>query len=90
VKKEKELEWWKHPTEKTKSKVGYERQMMTYVDSNLHACNRTLRCKGTSKSSMRRESENSYCVRVMVYSISFLGLGYDPNINVCLSFSLFL
>ena len=23
MKKEKELEWWKHPTEKTKSKVGY-------------------------------------------------------------------
>jgi hypothetical protein len=23
VKKEKELEWWNHPTEKTKSKVGY-------------------------------------------------------------------
>ena len=23
MKKEKELEWWNHPTEKTKSKVGY-------------------------------------------------------------------
>ena len=23
MKDEKELEWWKHPTEKTKSKVGY-------------------------------------------------------------------
>jgi hypothetical protein len=23
VKEKKELEWWKHPTEKTKSKVGY-------------------------------------------------------------------
>ena len=23
MKEEKELEWWKHPTEKTKSKVGY-------------------------------------------------------------------
>ena len=23
MKEKKELEWWKHPTEKTKSKVGY-------------------------------------------------------------------
>jgi hypothetical protein len=40
VKKETELEWWKHPTEKTKSKVGYvqvgDTIFATYVGKHGH------------------------------------------------------